>query len=82
MKSSRPWFCNFSGISGENATLLEVIIMGVVGVFGARTTSGAGMYTNRGGTMIAVGVISGVRVNQGRCKGNFGEDEVKRFKWV
>ena len=63
---------------GEKTTLLEVIIMGVVGVFGARTTTGAGMYTNRGGTMIAVGVISGVRVYQGRCRRNFGEDEVRK----
>ena len=53
-------------------------MIGVVGVFGARITSGAGTYTKSGGTMIAVGVISGGMVYQGRYKGNFGEDEVEK----
>ena len=38
------------------ATLLEIIMMGVDGVLGARTTAGAGMYTNSGGAMIVEGV--------------------------
>ena len=51
------------------ATLLEVIIIGVDGVFEARTTAGAGTYTKSGGTMSSdlfnfrdkdLGFISGI----------------------
>ena len=55
--SSKPWSCNFSGTIGEKATLLEVIMIGVVGVFGARTTAAGGTYTNSGGTIISDGII-------------------------
>ena len=51
MKSSKPWSCNFSGMIGMKATLLEVIIIGVDGVFGALTTAGEGTYTKSGGAM-------------------------------
>ena len=41
-------------MKGEKATLLDVIIMGEVGVFGARTAAGDGIYTNSGGAMIVM----------------------------
>ena len=38
-------------MNGVNATLVGLMMMGVVGVFGARTTAGGGMYTNSGVAM-------------------------------
>jgi len=41
-----------SGIIGENATLFEVIMSGVEGVFGARMTASGGTKTNSGGLIV------------------------------
>ena len=76
MKSSKPCPCNFSGMNGVKATLLEVMIMGVVGVLGARTTAGAGMYTNNGGAMVVERCLN-CRKSLGK---RFGEDEVEKFE--
>ena len=45
MKASSHLFCNFEAIVGEKATLFVVMMMGLVGVFGARTTLASGTYT-------------------------------------